>query len=143
MMYAPFSTLTGPEQAEQFVADRVAEGSDYLKIFSGRAGRWPSLDLDTITGLTVPAHSRGLVVVAHISSVAGVREVVSAGVDVVAHVPGTASWIRHSLSASLRRGSQSARRWPPSRTSWVNGAGPLWPETRDSPRYWGTHGHGG
>jgi hypothetical protein len=87
MMYAPFPTLTGPEQAEQFVADRVAEGSDYLKIFSGTAGRWPSLDLDTITGLTAAAHSRGLVVVAHISSVAGVGEVVSAGVDVVAHVP--------------------------------------------------------
>nr|WP_239069544.1 amidohydrolase family protein [Streptomyces sp. SID13666] len=30
---------------------------------------------------------RGLVVVAHIHSVAGVREVVSAGIDVVAHVP--------------------------------------------------------
>ena len=87
MMYAPFPTLTGPEQADQFVADRVAEGSDYLKIFSGTAGRWPSLDPDTITALTVAAHSRGLVVVAHISSVAGAREVVSAGVDVVAHVP--------------------------------------------------------
>ena len=87
MMYAQFPTLTGPEQAEQFVADRVAEGSDYLKIFSGAAGRWPSLDLDTITALTAAAHRRGLVVVAHINSVAGVREVVSAGVDVVAHVP--------------------------------------------------------
>jgi imidazolonepropionase-like amidohydrolase len=87
MMYSPFPTLSGPEQAEQFVAERVAEGSDYLKIFSGTAGRWPSLDLDTITALTVAGHSRGLVVIAHISSVAGVREVVSAGVDVVAHVP--------------------------------------------------------
>jgi imidazolonepropionase-like amidohydrolase len=91
MLYAPFPTLTGPEQAEQFVADRVAEGSDYLKIFgpSGTAGRrtMPSLDLDTITALTKAAHSRGLVVVAHINSVAGVGEVVSAGIDVVAHVP--------------------------------------------------------
>jgi imidazolonepropionase-like amidohydrolase len=91
MMYAPFPTLTGPEQAGQFVADRVAEGSDYLKIFgpSGTAGPWmmPSLDLDTITALTKAAHSRGLVVVAHINSAAGVGEVVSAGIDVVAHVP--------------------------------------------------------
>jgi imidazolonepropionase-like amidohydrolase len=87
MMYAPFPTLTGPEQAEQFVADRVAEGSDYLKIFSGTGGRWPSLDLDTITALTVAGHRRGLLVVAHIHSVAGLGEVVSAGVDVVAHVP--------------------------------------------------------
>ena len=91
MMYAPFPTLTGPEQAEQFVADRVAEGSDYLKIFgpSGPAGprAMPSLDLDTITALTKAAHRRGLVVVVHVNSAAGVGEVVSAGIDVVAHVP--------------------------------------------------------
>jgi imidazolonepropionase-like amidohydrolase len=91
MMYAPFPTLTGPEQAEQFVADRIAEGSDFLKIFgpSGTAGprTMPSLDLDTITALTKAAHSRGLVVVAHINSAAGVGEVVSAGIDVIAHVP--------------------------------------------------------
>jgi imidazolonepropionase-like amidohydrolase len=83
--------LTGPEQAEEFVADRVAEGSDYLKIFgpSGTAGprMMPSLHLDTITALTKAAHSRGLVVVAHINSVVGVGEVVSAGIDVIAHVP--------------------------------------------------------
>ncbi|GIH20772.1 amidohydrolase family protein [Rugosimonospora africana] len=91
MMYAPFPTLTSPEQAERFVADRVAEGSDYLKIFgpSGTAGprRMPSLDLNTITALTNAAHDRGLVVVAHINAAAGLREVVSAGIDVVAHVP--------------------------------------------------------
>jgi imidazolonepropionase-like amidohydrolase len=45
------------------------------------------LDLDTITALTEAAHGRGLVVVAHVNSVAGVGKVVSAGVDVVAHVP--------------------------------------------------------
>jgi imidazolonepropionase-like amidohydrolase len=91
MMYAPFPTLTGPEQAEQFVADRVAEGSDYLKIFgpSGTAGprTMPSLDLDTITALTKAAHSRGLVVVAHVNSAAGIGELASAGIDVIAHVP--------------------------------------------------------
>jgi imidazolonepropionase-like amidohydrolase len=90
-IYAPFPTLAGPEQAGQFVADRVAEGSDYLKIFgpTGAAGprAVPSLDLDTVTALTETAHGRGLVVVAHVNSVAGVGKVVSAGVDVVAHVP--------------------------------------------------------
>jgi imidazolonepropionase-like amidohydrolase len=87
MMYAPFPTLTAADQAEQFVAERIAAGSDYLKIISGKAGLWPSLDCDTITALVTAAHARGLVVVAHVSSVAGVEEVVSAGVDVVAHVP--------------------------------------------------------
>lgn len=86
-MYPPFPTLSAPDEAEQFVAARIAEGSDYLKIFSGARGRWPSLGAETMTALTSAAHSRGLVVVAHVSSVADVDQVVSAGVDVVAHVP--------------------------------------------------------
>lgn len=91
LMYAPFPTLTAPDQAEQFVADRIAEGSDYLKIFSGIGGLWPSLDSATIKALATAAHARGLVVVAHVSSTAGVEEVVSAGVDVIAHVPADAA----------------------------------------------------
>ncbi|MBX6770002.1 MAG: amidohydrolase family protein, partial [Actinomadura rubrobrunea] len=87
MLYAPFPTLTAADQAERFVAERIAEGSDHLKIFSGPGGLWPSLDSDTVNALVTAAHNRGLVVVAHISSTAGVEQVVSAGVDVVAHVP--------------------------------------------------------
>jgi imidazolonepropionase-like amidohydrolase len=91
MLYPPFPTVTGPEQAGRFVADRVAEGSDYLKIFgpSGPAGSRtaPSLDPHTITALTKAAHDRGLVVVVHVHTVAGMGEVVSAGIDVIAHVP--------------------------------------------------------
>jgi imidazolonepropionase-like amidohydrolase len=87
LMYAPFPTLTAADQAEQFVAERIAEGSDYLKIFSGIRGLWPSLDSETIRALVIAGHANGLIVVAHVSSTAGVEEVVSAGVDVVAHVP--------------------------------------------------------
>ncbi|ALV47076.1 hypothetical protein MB46_17875 [Arthrobacter alpinus] len=87
LMYAPFPTLTAAEQAEQFVAERTAEGSDYLKIISGTGGLWPSLNSGTIKALVVAAHARGLLVVAHVSSTAGLEEAVSAGVDVLAHVP--------------------------------------------------------
>jgi imidazolonepropionase-like amidohydrolase len=90
LMYAPFPTLTAAEEAERFVADRIAEGSDYLKIFSGVGGLWPSLDSATITALVTAAHARGLLVVAHVSSAAGVEQVVSPGVDVMAHVPADA-----------------------------------------------------
>jgi imidazolonepropionase-like amidohydrolase len=89
-MYAPFPTLTAADQAEQFVADRVTAGSDYLKVISGVGGLWPALDAETIRALVVAAHARGLIVVAHVSSTAGLEEVVSAGVDVVAHVPANA-----------------------------------------------------
>ncbi|WNV85531.1 amidohydrolase family protein [Umezawaea sp. Da 62-37] len=81
MMYAPFPTLTTAGEAERFVVERVAEGSDHLKIISGVGGLWPSLDSGTITAL---------VAAAHVNSVAGVEQVVSAGVDVVAHVPAEA-----------------------------------------------------
>lgn len=100
MMYAPFPTLTGAAQAERFVAERVAEGSDFLKIFSGTGGLWPSLDPGTITALVAAAHARGLVVVAHVSSTAGVEQVVAAGVDVVAHVPADAT-LDEALAARM------------------------------------------
>jgi imidazolonepropionase-like amidohydrolase len=73
-----------------FVAERIAEGSDYLKVFSGIRGLWPWLDVQTIRALVTAGHRRGLIVVAHVSSTAGFEEVVAAGVDVVAHVPANA-----------------------------------------------------
>ncbi|HEX7306682.1 amidohydrolase family protein [Lentzea sp.] len=91
VMYAPFPTVTGPGEAEQFVEARIAESSDHLKVFSGVGGLWPALDSATITALVAAAHARGLVVVGHVSSVAGVEQVVSAGADVVAHVPADAA----------------------------------------------------
>ena len=86
-MYPPFPTLAGPHQAEEFVAGRVAAGADYLKVMSGTGGRWPALDPATLGALVAAAHRRGLTVVGHVNSVAGLGEVVAAGVDVVAHVP--------------------------------------------------------
>jgi len=76
--------------ADGLITKCSAAGSDYLKIISGTGGLWPSLDPETIQALVIAAHTRGLVVVAHVSSTAGVEEVVSAGVDVVAHVPADA-----------------------------------------------------
>ena len=67
MMYAPFPTVTGPDDAEGFVADRIAEGSDYLKIIyepgDGRLFTLPSLDFATVRALAQAAHDRGVVVV--------------------------------------------------------------------------------
>jgi hypothetical protein len=143
MMYAPFPTLTAADQAGQFVAERIAEGSDYLKIISGTGGLWPSLDSGTIKALVTAAHARGLVVVAHVSSTAGLEEVVSPGVDVVAHVPRTPSWTRPWSDAWPRPESWSARRWPPSRTPSVNRVAQQWQGTRGSLRRSGTPGHAG
>ncbi|WP_104090252.1 amidohydrolase family protein [Arthrobacter sp. GMC3] len=104
VMYAPFPTLTDAEQAEPFVEERISEGSDYLKIFSGTGGLWPSLSSETIRALVIAAHARGLIVVAHVSSTAGVEEVVSAGVDVLAHVPADAELSQNLVDRMARAG---------------------------------------
>ena len=87
MMYAPFPTVTGPDDAEGFVADRIAEGSDYLKIIyepgNGRFFTLPSLDFTTVRALARAAHDRGMVVVVHATSVAAFAGVVGSGVDVL------------------------------------------------------------
>lgn len=77
--------ITGPAQAERFVDDRVAEGSDYIKIVVGS----PFADHDqaTVDALVAAAHERGKLVVAHASSADSVAKAQAAGADVLTHVP--------------------------------------------------------
>lgn len=71
----PIATLTKPEEAEAFVADRVKDGSDYLKIVLDD-GAWfghriPTLDAATVSALVRAAHQQHLLAVVHIGSQAG------------------------------------------------------------------------
>lgn len=86
----PIPTVAGPDAADAFVADRVAHGSDYLKIVlngvrTARAGT-PNMDAPTAAALVRAAHARHLLVVAHIESLADVRTALGAGVDGFAHI---------------------------------------------------------
>ncbi|WP_245805105.1 amidohydrolase family protein [Amycolatopsis australiensis] len=91
MMYAPFPYVTGPRDAERFVADRVAEGAAHLKVLyddgTGGPMPMPSLDVPTIAALAEAAHRAGLLVVAHVSTARGAVDLLPAGVDVLAHAP--------------------------------------------------------
>jgi imidazolonepropionase-like amidohydrolase len=91
LMYAPFPTVTGPQDAERFVADRIAEGAAHLKVLyddgTGGPMPMPSLDVPTIAALTEAAHAAGLVVAAHVSTARGAMDLLPTGVDVLAHVP--------------------------------------------------------
>ncbi|WP_244210640.1 amidohydrolase family protein [Amycolatopsis kentuckyensis] len=92
LMYAPFPAVTGPRDAERFVADRVAEGAAHLKVLydDGTGGGpmpMPSLDVPTIAALTEAAHAAGLVVAAHVPTARGALDLLPTGVDVLAHVP--------------------------------------------------------
>jgi imidazolonepropionase-like amidohydrolase len=91
MMYAPFPYVTGPQDAQRFVADRLAEGASHLKVFydDGTSGPMPtpSLDVPTIAALVDAAHRAGLIVAAHVSTARGALDLLHTGVDVLAHVP--------------------------------------------------------
>jgi imidazolonepropionase-like amidohydrolase len=81
--------LSGPEDADRFVADRVREGSDYLKVFvenSADVDR-PVLSPETVAAVCAAARSHGLQTVAHAPTRWAFRTAIDAGVDVLTHVP--------------------------------------------------------
>ncbi|MGH8921532.1 MAG: amidohydrolase family protein, partial [Actinomycetes bacterium] len=88
--YPPFPTLTGPEEAEQFVAARRAEGSDYLKVLIEPGGvlgaKLPTLDADTVAALVAAAHRRRMLVLAHATEHVSAQLALDAGVDGLAHI---------------------------------------------------------
>jgi imidazolonepropionase-like amidohydrolase len=89
--YAPIPYVEGPQDAKRFVADRIAEGADHLKLIyddgSAFGGQLATLDEATLRALTEAAHEQGLVVVAHVSTASGAVKVVECGADVLAHAP--------------------------------------------------------
>jgi imidazolonepropionase-like amidohydrolase len=75
--------LTEAGQAAGFVARRVAEGSDYIKVVV----EGDLLDQVTIDAVVAEGKGHGKLTVAHASSVDAFRRAVRAGADVVTHVP--------------------------------------------------------
>lgn len=86
----PVPTLTTPAEADAWVAARVAEGSDYIKIViepGTTVGRpFPTLDAATVKALVVAAHKRGKLAVVHAQSLADATTAVEAGTDGLAHL---------------------------------------------------------
>jgi imidazolonepropionase-like amidohydrolase len=83
-------TLSAPSEADAFVAQRVAEGSDYLKIVIEDGSAYghpiPTLDAATVRALAEAARARGLMSVAHVATEQGAAEAFDAGVTGLAHV---------------------------------------------------------
>jgi imidazolonepropionase-like amidohydrolase len=89
MGYPPSSAVTGPDDAGRFVAERVAEGADYIKVIvedpqlMGPA----ALNGATIAALVEAAHQAGLKAIAHVTAIASFRIAADAGVDILTHAP--------------------------------------------------------
>jgi imidazolonepropionase-like amidohydrolase len=86
-----FPTLTEPKQAQAWVDDRIAEGSDYIKIIyenggdTGHGGR-PSIDKATLQALIGAAHARGKLAIVHIHSEQQAMDAIESGADGLAHL---------------------------------------------------------
>ncbi|WP_229425449.1 CIA30 family protein [Massilia sp. Se16.2.3] len=79
-------TITGPEQAQAFVDERIAEGSDFIKIVMESGYGFPSLDLATAKAVIEAAHRRGKLAVVHIGTEKDARAVLEAGADGLVHL---------------------------------------------------------
>jgi len=87
--FRPFPTVSSPAQAEPWVGERIAEGSDYIKIFATSLPTEPSLphlDEDTVRALIAAAHAHGKLAVVHATSRAAALTALDADVDCLAHL---------------------------------------------------------
>lgn len=82
MKAGPIVLVAEPGDADAWVAARVDEGADYIKIVIDL----PGFEQQTVDALVVAAHTRGRKVVAHASRFDAVVMAQRAGVDILTHV---------------------------------------------------------
>ena len=82
-------TLDDPEQTEQFIADRAAEGADFIKVIyePGSVDQpLPTHAASTLPRIVAAAHSHDLMAVFHASTAKSAQEAIAAGADGLVHV---------------------------------------------------------
>jgi imidazolonepropionase-like amidohydrolase len=86
----PFPTVGADTDIACFVAERAAEGSDYLKIIIDDGSVWsdplPTLAPPVVAALAEAAHDHGLLAIAHIISLPCAYQALASGVDGLAHL---------------------------------------------------------
>ena len=75
--------VSNPEDAAKFVADRVSEGSDYIKIICAIPGH----DQSTLNALVAAAHEHNKLTIAHAADFGSFNMAQAAQVDMVTHAP--------------------------------------------------------
>jgi imidazolonepropionase-like amidohydrolase len=86
----PYPTISAPAEAEAFVQARLAEGSDFIKIFYDDLARFgvsrPTISEETLRALVAAAKVHGAVSVVHVATEAQARAAIAAGGDGLAHL---------------------------------------------------------
>lgn len=90
--YFPIPTFTPGGDAQAFIDERLAEGSDYVKLVydDGKPFgiEFQSLTKEDLRSLIAATHKRGKLAVVHISSLTGARTAIEAGADALVHLFG-------------------------------------------------------
>ena len=89
MGYSASIGITKPSDAEAWVAARVAEGSDYIKVLLEPSIPLQPKPLDpkTAAAIVVAAHAVGKKVIAHTTTAKTAEIALAAGVDAITHIP--------------------------------------------------------
>ena len=97
----PVPTLTKPEEAKQFIADRVKADVDHIKII---LEPWKkTLDIETVSELIKEAHKAEKIAVVHISRLEDAVNVLSNDADGLVHI----WWDKEIESSKLKALSES------------------------------------
>lgn len=104
MGFPASSAVAGPSDASRFVAERVADGVDYIKVIVEDPARMgpAALDVATIAAIVEAAHQAGLKVIAHVTTLAAFTIGAEAGVDVLTHAPIDAD-VDDTLASSIAK----------------------------------------
>ncbi|MFS1703964.1 amidohydrolase family protein [Alteromonas sp. AMM-1] len=88
-------TIATPGEADAFVAARLAEGSDYIKIVydasaseAGHKGRFTSIDYPTLEAVVNAAHTQHALAVVHVMDLTSAEHAAKAGADGLVHTFG-------------------------------------------------------
>ncbi|WP_298324546.1 amidohydrolase family protein [uncultured Dokdonia sp.] len=80
----PIPTLSVPEDAQQWIADRVTAGVDYIKII---VEPWKAtLDKETVAAIIKEAHKADKIAVVHVSRAQDAFDALSSGADGLVHI---------------------------------------------------------
>ncbi|GGF60353.1 amidohydrolase family protein [Alteromonas lipolytica] len=91
----PIPTIATPQEAPEFVAARLAEGSDYIKIVydasashADHKGRFTSIDYETLQAVVTAAHEQRVLAVVHVMDLTSAEDAAKAGADGLVHTFG-------------------------------------------------------
>lgn len=87
--FSASSVVKGPDDAERFVLERIAEGADYIKIIAEDPETMGNvaLNVPTLSAIVNAAHGHSLRTFAHVTTVHAFEMAIEANVDVLTHTP--------------------------------------------------------